>query len=331
MDNSGSLGALERREIADLLANFEATTLLNLSRGRVADVASRLHSADRDPEVTSFTRRLRDLSDKTVASTASTPSLRLRLWVLVMRSLDLDPKFPFSTRASNAIGVALANAAATAIAQPLLEESGLSEPSLTGGVIRRMRTMMTRANIADFEFLVNETAKLFADTIARAAQTGELKTDDAAEIERRVRSYVEALPPEAQEAAVRDALKRGDSAALLMAVSGTSALAVGVGVNLARFSAYILAAQASAFIPFVSGPAAVSTLFMLANPLFSVPAVAGIGYLASRHVNGQSARLNQNFTPRATPTFLIRTSAFKCQRLPFTRRFRGTCCAASRG
>ncbi|NEI50496.1 hypothetical protein GR217_22695 [Rhizobium leguminosarum] len=283
------IGALERREIADLLANFEATTLLNLSRDRVADIASRFHSGGRDPEVTSFTRRLRDLSDRTVASTASTPSLRLRLWVLVMRSLDLDPKFPFSTRASNAICVALANAAASAIAQPLPEESGLSEPSLAGGVIRRMRTMMTRSNIADFEFLVNEKAKLFADTIAKAAKTGELKTDDAAEIERRVRAYVETLPPEAQEAAVRDALKRGDNAALLMAVSGTSALAVGVGVNLAGFSAYILAAQASAFIPFVSGPAAVSTLFMLANPLFSVPAVAGIGYLASRHVNGQSA------------------------------------------
>lgn len=30
-------------------------------------------------------------------------------------------------------------------------------------------------------------------------------------------------------------------------------------------------------------------MFMLSNPLFSVPAVAGIGYFASRHVNGQSA------------------------------------------
>ncbi|WP_165420579.1 hypothetical protein [Rhizobium leguminosarum] len=283
------LGALERREVADLLANFEATTLLNISRDKIADTLNRLQNGSRDKEMASFTRRLRDLSDKTVASEASTSTLRLRLWTIVMQSFERDPKFPLSTRTSAATCASLANAAATVIAQPLPEEGDAAGKSLIGSTIRRMRTIATGGNVADFDFLVNEKAKLIADTVVRATQTGELKADDTAEIERRVRAYIETLPPEAQDAAVRDALKRGDNAALLMAVSGTSALAVGVGVNLAGFSAYVLAAQASAFIPFVSGPAAASTLFMLANPLFSVPAVAGIGYLASRHVDGQSA------------------------------------------
>ncbi|TCM67874.1 hypothetical protein [Rhizobium sp. BK068] len=283
------LGALERREVAGLLANFEATTLLNISRDKIADTVNRLKNGSRDKEVASFGSRLRGLSDKTVASEASTSMLRLRLWTLVMQSLDLDPKFPLSTRTSAAVCASLANAAATVIAQALPEQGDAAGKSLVGNAFRRIRAIATGGNVADFDFLVSEKAKLIADAIARAAQTGELKADDTAEIERRVRAYLETLPPEAQDAAVRDALKRGDNAALLMAVSGTSALAVGVGVNLAGFSAYLLAAQASAFIPFVSGPAAASTLFMLANPLFSVPAVAGIGYLASRHVNGQSA------------------------------------------
>ncbi|WP_334543832.1 hypothetical protein [Rhizobium leguminosarum] len=283
------LGALERREVADLLANFEATTLLNISRDKLADTLNRFQNGSRDKEVASFARRLRDLSDRTAASGASTSALRMRLWTLVMQSLDLDPNFPLSTRTSAAVCASLANAAATVIAQALPEQDDAGGKSLVGNAFRRMRAIATAGNVADFDFLVGEKAKLIADAIARAAQTGELKADDTAEIERRVRAYLETLPPEAQDAAVRDALKRGDNAALLMAVSGTSALAVGVGVNLAGFSAYILAAQASAFIPFVSGPAAVSTLFMLANPLFSVPAVAGIGFLASRHVNGQSA------------------------------------------
>ncbi|ANL28665.1 hypothetical protein AMC90_CH02866 [Rhizobium phaseoli] len=283
------LGALERREVSDLLANFEATTLLNISRDKIADTVNRLKNGSRDKEVASFARRLRALSDKTAASGASTSALRLRLWMLVMQSLDLDPKFPLSTRTSAAVGASLANAAATVIAQPLPEEGDAAGIPLVGSAVRRMRTMATGGNVADFDFLVNEKAKLVADSVAKATQTGELNADDKAEIERRVRTYIETLPPESQDAAARDAMKRGDNAALLMAVSGTSALAVGVGVNLAGFSAYVLAAQASAFIPFVSGPAAVSTLFMLANPLFSVPAVVGIGYLASRHVNGQSA------------------------------------------
>ncbi|ANM04683.1 hypothetical protein AMC78_CH02597 [Rhizobium phaseoli] len=283
------LGSLERREVADLLANFEATTLLNISRDKIADTVDRLKNGSRDKEVASFARRLRDLSDKTVASAASTSTLRLRLWTLVMQSLDLDPKFPLSTRTSAAVCASLANAAATVIAQPLPEHVDAADKSLVGNAFRRMRSITTGGNVADFDFLVNEKAKLIANAIARAAQTGELNADDTVEIEHKVRAYLETLPPEAQDAAVRDAMKRGDNAALLMAVSGTSALAVGVGVNLAGFSAYVLAAQASAFIPFVSGPAAVSTLFMLASPLFSVPAVAGIGYLASRHVNGESA------------------------------------------
>lgn len=283
------LGALERKEVADLLANFEATTLLNISRDKIADTLSRLQNGSRDSEVASFARRLRDLSDKIVASEASTSTLRLRLWTLVMQSLEIDPKFPLSTRTSTSACVSLANAAAAVIAQPLSEEDHEAGKSLVGSAIRRIRTIATGGNVADFDILVNEKAKIVADTVAKATQTGELKASDTAEIEHRVRAYIETLPPEAQDSAVRDALRRGDNAALLMAVSGTSALAVGVGVNLAGFSAYVLAAQASAFIPFVSGPAAVSTLFMLANPLFSVPAVAGIGYLASRHVNGQSA------------------------------------------
>lgn len=283
------LGALERLEVADLLANFEATTLLNISRDKIADILNRLQDGSGHKEAAAFIRRLRDLSDKTVASETSTSALRLRLWTLVMQSLDLDPKFPLSTRTSAAVCASLANAAATVIAQALPEHGDTADKSIVGNAFRRLRAIATGGNVADFDFLVNEKAKLIADAIARAAQTGELNADDTAEIERSVRAYLETLPPEAQDAGVRDALKRGDNAALLMAVCGTSALAVGVGVNLAGFSAYMLAAQASTFIPFVSGPAAASTLFMLANPLFSVPAVAGIGYWASRHVNGQSA------------------------------------------
>ncbi|MBB6467954.1 hypothetical protein HNQ96_003837 [Aminobacter lissarensis] len=284
------IGGLERRGLADLLANLEATTLWAMSKDRFWDLLNRIQNGTGDPEATSFARRLHDLSDEVFTSEASSKSLRLRLWVQIMQALDLDPRFPLSFRTANAICASLANAAASVIAQRLPEAVSEAEGTVGQSIIRRVQAVAKRSPTADFESLVAEKARTFADTLANAARTGELKADDAAEIERRVRAYIDTLPPEAQDAAVRDALKRGDNAALLLAVSGTSALAVGVGVNLAGFSAYILAAQASAIIPLVGGPAAVSTLFMLANPLFTIPAVTGLAYLANRHVTATSAR-----------------------------------------
>lgn len=52
------------------------------------------------------------------------------------------------------------------------------------------------------------------------------------------------------------------------------------GVSLAGFSAYILAAQASAFIPLVSGPGLVSAVAVLANPLTVGAGVVGGGWWA---------------------------------------------------
>ncbi|MFQ6238229.1 hypothetical protein [Sinorhizobium meliloti] len=283
------LGALDRRELADLLVNFEATTLWTISRDRFTDLVERFQKGAVDSEVTSFARRLRDVSEKKFSSDVSTSSLRLQLWARIAQSLEIDPKFPLSTRVANAHCAALAHAAAAVISHPLTDDDPEEQGTVFRDVVRRLKSVTKSADIGDFEFLVNEKAKLFAVSLAQAAQAGELQEEDAAAIETRVRDYLETLPPELQDEAIREALKRGDNVALLLAASGTSALAVGLGVNLAGFSAYILAAQASAFIPLVSGPAAVSTLFMLANPLFSVPAVAGLGYLASRHVNGKSA------------------------------------------
>lgn len=283
------LGALQRHEVADLLANFEATTLWTISKDRFSDLVERCQKGAADSEATSFARRLRDGSEKIFSSDASTSALRLQLWVRITQSLNLDPKFPFSIRAANKNCASLAHVAASVISQPLFDDVGVEQDTVFRDVVRRVKAVTKMGEISDFECLVNEKARAFANGLAQAAQAGELHEEDAAAIERRVRDYLETLPPELQDEAIREALKRGDNAALLLAASGTSALAVGLGVNLAGFSAYILAAQASAFIPLVSGPAAVSTLFMLANPMFSVPAVAGLGYLASRHVDGKSA------------------------------------------
>lgn len=63
----------------------------------------------------------------------------------------------------------------------------------------------------------------------------------------------------------------------------------GATVAVSGFAPYIFAAQASAFIPFVSGPALVSLVSVLANPVVVVAAVAGLGLYWNRSANERAA------------------------------------------
>lgn len=282
------LGALERRDLCNLIASFEATTLLSMSVDRVSDVLSRFQKDDQSSDTTAFARRLKVAADELFTSDISERALRIRLWARIATALDLDTTLPLSSRRANAFGAGVAYKASSVMSVPVTDDS--EEPQLTG--IQRawqtVKSLRTRPH-QDFSTLVAEQAQLVAKAVAEAASSGDLPDDLARALGERVREHIRSLPPELRDEAMRDALTAGDRAALTVLATGTAAFSIGIGVNLAGFSAYILAAQASAFIPFMGGPAVVSTLFMLANPLFSIPAVLGVGYLANRYVNGGHA------------------------------------------
>ncbi|MDE0039088.1 MAG: hypothetical protein OXU77_16285 [Gammaproteobacteria bacterium] len=65
--------------------------------------------------------------------------------------------------------------------------------------------------------------------------------------------------------------------------------AIGGTVAVSGFAPYILAAQASAFVPFVSGPALVSLLSVLTNPLIILAVVGGVGYHWAQSAKRQAA------------------------------------------
>ena len=65
--------------------------------------------------------------------------------------------------------------------------------------------------------------------------------------------------------------------------------AVGGTVAVSGFAPYILAAQASAFIPLVSGPALVSMLAVLTNPVVIAAVVLGLGHRWARTANQHAA------------------------------------------
>ncbi|MGO6984298.1 hypothetical protein [Rhizobium leguminosarum] len=284
------LGALDRRELCNLIASFEATTLLSMSMDRITDVVSRFHKNARDADTNAFTRRLKEAADVLFVSGTSERALRIRLWARMAEAFDLDMSLPLSTRKADLIGAGVAFKAAAVIALPVTDDD---DDVPRGGFQKALLAVKSiRRPHQDFAFLVAEQARLVAKAVSEAADSGEMSEQLQSELGERIRDHIRSLPPELRDDAMRDALNSGDRAALAVLATGTAAFSIGVGVNLAGFSAYILAAQASAFIPLMSGPAVASTLFMLANPLFSIPAIVGIGYLANRHVNGgQAAKL----------------------------------------
>lgn len=206
-------------------------------------------------------------------------------------ALELDVTLPLSRRSATTRGAGMAYNAAAVTALSVTASADHADETTLASIWRKAKSIRGREK-QDFSSLVAEQAQLVALAVAEASESGELSDESQEAIGQRIRDHIKNIPPELRDDAMRNALSSGDKAALAILASGTSAFTIGVGVNLAGFSAYILAAQASAFIPMMSGPAVVSTLFMLANPLLSVPTVVGIGYLANRHVNGgQAAKL----------------------------------------
>ncbi|MBY3531048.1 hypothetical protein HFN72_34925 [Rhizobium laguerreae] len=282
------LGAIDRRELCNLLASFEATTLLAMSVDRATDILARFQKTGSNSDITAFARRLNTAAETFFASPSTDRALRIRLWTRMSEALELDLSLPLSKRSANTRGAGMAYKAAAVTALPVAADH--ADETTLGSMWRKVKSIRGQEK-QDFSALVAEQAQLVTRAVAEAAESGELSDESQKAIEERVRNYIKNLPPELRDEAMRNAVATGDKAALTILATGTSAFTIGVGVNLAGFSAYILAAQASAFIP-LSGPAVVSTLFMLANPLFSVPAVVGIGYIANRHVNGgQAAKL----------------------------------------
>lgn len=117
------LGALDRRELCNLIASFEATTLLSMSMDRVSDMLSRFQKNAESSDATTFARRLKLAADELFASGISDRALRIRLWVRIAEALDLDITLPLSSRRANSVGAGVAHKASSVISVPVAEDS----------------------------------------------------------------------------------------------------------------------------------------------------------------------------------------------------------------
>lgn len=285
------LGMLSRKEICNLVAAFEETTLLSVTTDKAADQLSKLRKRGDTEDTTAFARRLAAAADNLLSSDATDTALRVQLWYRLASALEVDTAIPFSTKSANRKCAAVSWKAAE-LAEPLAPSiEDIEGGSRIGRAWNRVRSVGKKGRTSDFSALVAASAEKIVAAMTALADADVLTTEQKAELEARIREHIGSLPPELQNA-MRSAMSAGDGTALALLASGTSLLGVGVGVHLAGFSAYILAAQASAFIPLVSGPAVVSALFMVANPFFSIPVMVGGALFASHRFSGnQSSKL----------------------------------------
>ena len=274
-------GSLTRRELSDLLAVFEDTSLLNVVTGRLSDLAGRRRKASEETDTdAAFQRRLKETSDTVFQSDRADAMLRLQLWHKTRQGLDLEPAIPLATRTANLRAADVAQRAADQLRDSITQsEARTSWTDLPDRIWSRVGEFFSSKGPADFSEVVGAQASRM---LAEAAQEGLLDDDTKKALVAKVREQLKDAPPELRDQSVEQALNAGDATALTILTTGSSLVGLGVAVELAGFGAYILAAKASAILPLIGGKAAVSGLAVLANPFFIVPAIVGGGAIASR-------------------------------------------------
>ncbi len=277
-DILSGLGGLERTEMCQIIALIECVDGLFLARGAVEGIGAKL-GLDADAAA----ERLKAAQNDIAGSSASDAALRFRLWSRLTEAVALPSVAPSlseksATRSASAFAVRASERLMPSIrarrlrADRKVSERGLGE--LVGGKAADYWKSAKAAVVAEpplpFPQIVNEEMlAVFSDD----------KVHEAAAKE---------ADPEISEALLQGQARARNS----LAVGGVWVGGAAVVAN-AGFLPYLLAAQLSAIIPLVSGPALVSLLATLINPVTVLVGVASLGWLGmgrgSRVVRSQLA------------------------------------------
>lgn len=268
IDILSGLGLLERAEMCQIIAMIECVDGLFLVRGAADSIGAKLGLAK---DVAA--ERLQAVQNDLVNSSASDAALRFRLWTRMTEAMALPPvAFCLSgksaTRSASAFAVRASERLTPSIrarhrmARHEKLGSGLAE--WVGGKAAAFWTSAKPVVVVEpplpFPRIVaEEMLGLFADNqvIEAAAKTADPK--------------------------ISDALRQGQVRARNAIAAGGVWVGGAAVVANAGFLPYVLAAQLSAIIPFVSGPTLVSLLATLVNPLTVLAGVTAIGWLGIGH------------------------------------------------
>ena len=194
--------------------------------------------------------------------------LRLILWIYLREAFDLPARLTVSTRGADALATELAAAAIHAADPPSLIQNGKDILQHWGWIGGKRRCIT----------LTEVVLPVLDDLIATALKGGAGQMDAAAQegLVAEMRACLEGMSEKDQKCLLHKIRAKdfNDAAIRNMLLTGGSLAAINIGVGAAGFSAYILAAQASAFIPMVGGPALVSFVSVISNPVTMIGGTA---------------------------------------------------------
>ena len=274
------IGCLKRRELCSFIALIESIDGLGLAKGAVKDVGRRLRVLKAE-EDRSLDAQIAELE----ALTLATSVLRHRLWVRLSGALAVPPTTPLSQKSTNESAAALAIRASERLSPAVIAARKLrgNKPAETD-FAERLGAKATDMLKAARQIAERKQPLAFPDLV-REEMLSMLSDEAALDV-----------AANAADPAVRKAIEDGHQNAKVAIAAGGSWAAFASIVGNAGFAPYILAAQVSAWVPMVSGPALVSLLATLINPatvLVGVGALAwfGAGKSASKVKSQVAARL----------------------------------------
>jgi len=200
--------------------------------------------------------------------------LRLLLWMRLRESFEL-PELCFASARS-------AGSAADDLVARALQSL---QPGRVGQWLEARGWREGKSRSQTLDVLARATLQEILESILKAedTQTGEVRELLLKEVRGKLNGLDTAARKKLLEAVGADELN--DTALRRIVLTGGGLGAFGAGVSMAGFSAYILAAQLSAFIPLVSGPALVSLVSVISNPITIVVSTVGVAWWASTSAN----------------------------------------------
>jgi len=254
----------------------------------VADYATSTSQKAFSERIVSTSKTLEDSGD-------SDDTLRLRLWMHLRAGFALKPALTFSSRGAPEITEDLAAIVCETFAKQLDDKSVkdislFSKEYWSEHANRRLNPFSgDRWPIPKFPDVVKQNV---IQMIAGAAARDELPEELKSELIQKIREAVASVDPNTQEKILNDlgVETLTDDAALKLLLGGGGLVGIGIAVEMAGFAAYIMAAQASAIIPYVGGQTLVSTLAVVANPMFIIPMILGGGLYTSADIRSKICR-----------------------------------------
>lgn len=278
---ASGIGSLDRRALCEFLAVFEETSLANVSLDGIRDLVDRFRKSSEEDVKRHFYKRIRAAADEYYSDLERSDAwLRFRIWIKITSAFGLKPSIPLSTGFANHRCCQVAEAARQHYEAPT--RSKTSSEKFAGKMgrkaaeVRRFFKDRYSNDRRTFTQIVRWEATRH---VAEALQGGDLTDDQRRWLEDCFRKKLDELPAELRDRALEDAVSSGDWATVSALGSGTSLVGLGVAVEIAGFSAYIVAAQASAIIPLLGAQTAVSLLAVITDPIFILLALSGGGYV----------------------------------------------------